>query len=111
MSNTLPALGANLSATVSGISSGGYMAVQMHVINSSLFSGAGIVAGGPFYCAEDNVDIALTSCMKTPALISLMELETITESTYLTTHTIDKPSNLKHQPVWLFSGKSDTEVV
>ena len=49
MSTILPALGANLSATVSGISSGGYMAVQMHIINSSLFKGAGIVAGGPFY--------------------------------------------------------------
>ena len=83
----------------------------MHIINSSLFKGAGIVAGAPFYCAEDNVDIALTSCMKTPALISLATLETITQSTYLTTHTIDNPSNLKHSPVWLFSGTSDTEVV
>ena len=87
------------------------MAVQMNVIYSSLFKGAGIIAGGPFYCAEDNVMIAQTSCMKTPGLISLLELETITQSTYLTTHTIDNPSNLKHQPVWLFSGTSDTEVV
>jgi hypothetical protein len=30
----------------------------MHFIYSSLFSGAGIVAGGPFYCAQDNVEIA-----------------------------------------------------
>ena len=52
------------------------------------------MAGGPFYCAEDNGDIALSSCMKTPALISLVELETITKSTYLTTHTIDNPSML-----------------
>lgn len=67
------------------------MAVQMHVIYSSLFKGAGIVAGGPFYCAQDNVAIAQTSCMKNPNLISLLELETITESTYLTTRTIDNP--------------------
>lgn len=68
----------------------------MHVIDSSLFQGAGIVAGGPFYCAEDNVDIALSACMKAPNLISLIELETITESAYLTTHTIDNPKNIKN---------------
>ena len=45
----LPALGAT-HATVSGMSSGGFMAVQMHVIYSDLFEGAGVVAGGPFYC-------------------------------------------------------------
>jgi poly(3-hydroxybutyrate) depolymerase len=36
--------------TVSGLSSGGFMAVQMHVAYSSVFSGAGIFAGGPYYC-------------------------------------------------------------
>lgn len=71
------------------------MAVQMHFIYSSSFKGAGIIAGGPFYCAEDNVMVAQTSCMKTPALISLIELEAITQSTYMTTHTIENPSNIK----------------
>jgi len=37
--------------TVSGISSGGYMAVQFHVSYSSAINGAAIFAGGPFYCA------------------------------------------------------------
>jgi poly(3-hydroxybutyrate) depolymerase len=50
--NKLPFLGASKDlTTVSGISSGGYMAVQMHVVYSDMFKGAGIVAGGPFYCA------------------------------------------------------------
>ncbi len=35
--------------TVSGISSGGYMAVQFHVAFSSVVDGSGVVAGGPFY--------------------------------------------------------------
>lgn len=48
--------------------------------------------------------------MKTPALISDVELETITASTYLTTHTIANPSHMKDQPVWLFSGTKDTVV-
>jgi predicted peptidase len=87
------------------------MAVQMHVIYSDMFSGAGIIAGGPFYCAQDNVMIAQTSCMKDPGTINLLKLETITESTFLTTHTIANPSNLKNQKVWIFSGSKDTEVV
>ena len=49
----LPALGADLSATsVSGLSSGAYMAGQIEVAHSSQIVGAGIVAGGPFACAE-----------------------------------------------------------
>ena len=42
--------------SVSGLSSGGFMAVQMHVAYSATFrKGAGIVAGGPFYCAEGSI--------------------------------------------------------
>ena len=44
----LPAIAADLSQTsTSGISSGGYMAVQLHVAYSSLVRGAGVLAGGP----------------------------------------------------------------
>jgi poly(3-hydroxybutyrate) depolymerase len=47
--------------SVSGISSGGFMAVQLHVAYSSLFKGVGVVAGGPYYCAQDQFTSALTS--------------------------------------------------
>lgn len=79
---SLPSLGASTDlATVSGLSSGGYMAVQLHVIYSNLFKGAGIVAGGPYYCAEDNLGIAMSSCMKNPFMISLPILEAFTKTT------------------------------
>lgn len=39
------------SLTVSGISSGGYMAHQFHIAYSLTVNGAGIIAGGPFHCA------------------------------------------------------------
>lgn len=55
------ALGTILS--VSGVSSGGYMAVQYHVSWSSEVVGAGIVAAGPYWCAKDLVTVALTACM------------------------------------------------
>ena len=49
----LPAVAADGSAvTVSGISSGGYMAVQFQVAYSKLVKGAGILAAGPYDCAD-----------------------------------------------------------
>ena len=42
--------------SVSGVSSGGYMAVQLHVAYSATFKkGVGVVAAGPFNCAEGSV--------------------------------------------------------
>jgi hypothetical protein len=40
------------SITVSGLSSGAFFAHQFHVAYSSLVKGAGIIAGGPYACAE-----------------------------------------------------------
>lgn len=49
--------------TVGGLSSGGFMAVQMQVAYSSMFSASSVWAGGPFYCAQDSESTALTTCM------------------------------------------------
>ena len=55
--------------TVSGISSGGYMAAQLGVAYSSLFSGVGVIAAGPYGCAHTeaglgaNLNRALGPCM------------------------------------------------
>ena len=48
--------------SVSGLSSGGYMAVQFEVAFSSLVRGAGIIAGGPYYCAHGNPITATSVC-------------------------------------------------
>ena len=77
----LPKLGADLAATsVSGLSSGAYMAEQIEVAHSKDIKGAGIVAGGPYACAEtqasrlvpfwpsavlQNAQQALNQCMQT----------------------------------------------
>jgi hypothetical protein len=46
----LPALKADASnVTVSGLSSGGFIAVQFHVAHSTTVRGAGILAAGPYY--------------------------------------------------------------
>jgi hypothetical protein len=96
--------------TVSGISSGGYMAVQHHVVYSSDVDGAATIAGGPFWCAGlFGPATALTSCMRAPELIDVAELVTITHTTALSGF-IDAPRNLKGSRVWLFSGTKDTVV-
>ncbi len=52
-SEALPKLGVDLDATsVSGLSAGAYMAGQIELTHGSHIKGAGIVAGGPFACAE-----------------------------------------------------------
>ena len=65
----LPQLNIDKTQTsVSGLSSGGFMAVQLHVGHSATFAkGAGIVAGGPFYCAEGSIVNATGRCMASPA--------------------------------------------
>ena len=60
----LPALKIDATnVTVSGLSSGGYMATQLHVARSSLFRGAGVVAAGPYYCAQGIAALATTRCL------------------------------------------------
>lgn len=39
-------------SSISGLSSGAFMTVQMHLAHSAAFVGAGVVAGGPYRCAE-----------------------------------------------------------
>jgi hypothetical protein len=54
--------------SVSGLSSGGYMAVQFEVAYSSLVMGAAVIAGGPYYCAQGRLEIASPNCVCVPIL-------------------------------------------
>ncbi|HRI54185.1 MAG TPA: hypothetical protein PLW65_28790 [Pseudomonadota bacterium] len=97
--------------SVSGISSGGYMAVQLHVAFSSIMKGAGIFAGGPYHCAGSSGTStqAQNSCQHASPLPDVNESITYTGS-QAAAGTIDDPSNLAGQKVWLFSGTKDSTV-
>ena len=96
--------------TVSGLSSGGYMAVQLHVAFSSVFAkGAGVVAGGPFYCAEGSVVNATGRCMASPAGIPTSTLVGTT-NTWASQGHVDPVSHLQNSKVYLFSGSVDSVV-
>src|ERR1700693_4406381 len=53
----LPGLNAAIGdSSISGISSGAFMAVQFGTAWSSVIRGVGVVAGGPFWCAKADAD-------------------------------------------------------
>jgi poly(3-hydroxybutyrate) depolymerase len=97
--------------SVSGLSSGAYMAVQLHVAFSATFKrGAGVVAGGPFYCAEGSVVNATGRCMTHSSSIPVASLVSTTNS-WAASALIDPVANLGASKVYLFSGTSDNTVV
>ncbi len=90
--------------TVSGLSSGAYMAVQFGTAWSSIVRGVGAFAGGPYYCSQDSVSTATGTCqIGTP---SLSPLFSATDS-YAASGAIDPTGNLLRQKVWIFSGYND----
>ena len=101
---------ADLSETsVSGVSSGGYMAVQFHVAYSGLVSGVGVIAGGPYNCADGSAWRATHHCMHPDRFNPLPSVDDLVARTDAlgASGEIDHPSHLARAKVWLFSGRRD----
>jgi poly(3-hydroxybutyrate) depolymerase len=98
------------SLTVSGVSSGGYMATQYHVAFSRDVAGAGIIAAGPWLCAQGILTRALRDCLagdtggpdETPLVAALRASAAI--------GAVDDPAGLAADRIWMFHGAKD-EVV
>ncbi len=109
--------------SVSGVSSGAFMAVQLQIIYSQNIMGAGVIAGGPYRCAAGKylarwLDFTgmytmLSVCTHTtPALwkrsanpdvdFSVRETKRLAQAGL-----IDDPTYLARQKVWMFSGAKD----
>jgi poly(3-hydroxybutyrate) depolymerase len=109
----LPGYGADRSTfTVSGVSSGGYMAVQVHVAHSSRVTGIGAVAAGPYYCAQGSLWTALNHCMSPGAWSPLPRPEALKghADRFVRDKLVDPASNLASARVWLFAGMRDRTV-
>jgi poly(3-hydroxybutyrate) depolymerase len=103
----LPGFGADVSTlTVSGISSGGYMAVQMQVAHSSRVQGVGALAAGPYYCARGSSWTATGRCMTGNPDPSRSDAERFARD-----NRIDALGNIAKARVWLFTGTQDRTVV
>jgi poly(3-hydroxybutyrate) depolymerase len=110
----LPALAADAAATtVSGVSSGGYMAVQLHVAHASSVRGAGVIAAGPYWCAQGSVWTALYNCMTPGRWTPLPPPERLrgAVATLAAAGAIDTPAALRESRVWLFGGTADRTVL
>ncbi|MET0266259.1 MAG: poly(3-hydroxybutyrate) depolymerase [Duganella sp.] len=114
----LPALGADLSQTsVSGISSGGFMAAQLATAYSASFMGVGVIAAGPYYCAGTYPQLSLlqnavTTCM-TPIAFPVgprADVSLANARKFAYDGRIDPVENLARQRVYVFSGASDYTV-
>ena len=117
----LPALNIDIKQTsVSGVSSGGYLAVQFQVAHSSIVKGAGIIAAGPWDCAQGDVVTATTKCSCTlePTSSTCKVSAASTNVPALVAATrqaaakglIDDPANLARQRVYTFAGGKDGTV-
>jgi chitodextrinase len=113
---SLPSYNADINQTsVSGLSAGGYMAVQFDVAYSSMLRGAGIIAGGPYYCAQGNLMTATSTCSCVPfgcfgqSSTNVAQLITITDRN-AGRGLIDTTGNLARHRIWLFSGSNDSAV-
>jgi poly(3-hydroxybutyrate) depolymerase len=108
----LPALHAEQAVTVSGLSSGAYMAVQVHIAHSASVQGAGAVAGGPYYCAQGSLWTAYYNCMKPGAFMPLPSIATLRNEVenLAKSGRIDPIVNLASGRAWLFTGANDETV-
>ncbi len=106
--------------SVSGVSSGAFMAVQLHVAYSSLFSAAGVVAGGPWGCADTTpwprLPTATTICTDLEGDFipfqgppsARASIDAVADA--FERGVIDDPGNLADDRVFLFSGTNDRTV-
>lgn len=109
----LPSYGADSAAfTVSGVSSGGFMAVQMHIAHSSRVKGVGALAAGPYYCAQGSLWTAMNNCMRPAGWSPLPDINLLKSHAerMAQDRSIDSTGNLVAARVWLFSGLEDRTV-
>lgn len=98
------------SLTVSGISSGGYMATQYQVAFAKDVQGAGIIAAGPWYCARASLARALDVCTTGSAIGPEIKPLAAALRAGAAARLIDDPSWIAPDRVWLFHGARDQVV-
>jgi hypothetical protein len=105
--------------SISGISSGAFMANQFHVAHSALVMGAGMVAGGLYACAVDGIEgdhlrvldsLATGPCMSWPGGLQRFEVYQARAKAFAERGWIDQVKGLEGDRVYLFTGRSDKVV-
>ena len=108
-------------SSISGVSSGAFMAVQFATAWSSAIRGVGVIAGGPFWCAKADADDIFTGytlpvlnatgqCMKGPPPTIDMNVLLAKAQAKAASGDIDPTQNLGRQKIYLFHGYNDAVV-
>ncbi|MEK6555409.1 MAG: PHB depolymerase family esterase, partial [Bdellovibrionota bacterium] len=97
--------------SVSGLSSGAYMAGQVHVAFSNIFMGVGIIAGGPYYCAKNDAFKAQMECMGAPMGPPAHQDAVAEARRAEKTKQISPLKSLSSARVYILTGKNDEVVV
>ena len=109
-SASLPVLNLDPQITVSGLSSGAYMAGQYHQAHAEQVKGVALIAGGPVYCAQNSLGLALEHCFNKET--SAPDLKTIED--YLqsarSTGELAPLTAMQDDKVWILNGSKDTTV-
>ena len=102
--------------SVAGISSGAFMANQLHIAHSADVMGAALIAGGLYGCAVQNVEAdgveslasqAAGPCMTVPFLLDEVRSYKKIVDKLAAKGWIDPPSNLARAKIYVFTGGSD----
>lgn len=94
--------------TVSGLSAGGYMAVQVHIALSDRITGAASLAGGPYHCAEGSLATALGRCMRGSDIDVAALADVVRQRAEA--GDVAPLSNLADARVWLFHSPADAVI-
>lgn len=108
----LPPLNIDLDkTTVSGLSSGGYMATQFHFAHSEWITGIGVIAAGPYYCAQGDIKQALSRCVN--SIGEGIPLDKLNEqiALYRSQGKLAPQESFSDDKVWLLHGTEDKKVV
>ncbi len=111
--SALPALNAYDSGiTVSGLSSGGFMAGQFHVAHSSSVVGVGVFSAGPYLCSRGNFGTAAGKCTSSASTIDDEYINGLLSATKKLEEDgqIDRLENLQNDKVYIFHGDADPTV-
>jgi hypothetical protein len=93
--------------SVSGLSSGGFMANQLGYAYADTFMGVGVFAGGPYMCAgHSNYTACMYNATISNSMLNTMQADLNNWSGSL----IDDKAKVANQKVFLFVGNSDTTV-
>jgi poly(3-hydroxybutyrate) depolymerase len=97
--------------SLSGLSSGAYMALQFHLSHSEIVNGSALIAGGPYYCAQNDIGTALKNCVSDDSgALTLSPLNDYYDSV-LASKKVASASHNVNDKLWLFHGTKDTRII